>query len=594
MSADRLGSVFALVEDVRFAFQPLINVTTGGVMAVEALARPSGLHVQELFREAARQRRLPEVDVELAAAAVQASGEHEPRLPLHLNVFGGTVAHSLPDLDVLREALHEVGRREHQVTLEISPPLSRLPADELVDGVQKLRDRGFQIALDGVGDGDLPLTLLGDLAPDALKLDRGLVRGLADDPRRTALLEALRHIAESTGSSLVAEGVESDRELTALRRNGVRLVQGDLLAPPAHRAPTTLTVPGVAAEVTDPRGQLVTTPATGPRVTEFLAPATMLSADATADHAREVLADHPDVSSIVLVDDENRPQWTIDRNRFLVAVTGPYGHALHATRPAARLADEPRVVTTATTAFEALELVTGSDQYRTYDDAIVVDDAHHCLGMVRASDLIRGVAELKVEQAATLNPLTRLPGSDAVERDVARRIGADEVFAVSWLDIDSFKRVNDLAGFSAGDELIRSVGRSLTDAAASLGSLCVGHVGGDDFLLVAGLDDLPTVAEMVLDPPRRADGVEATLSLATVVCTPSVVSGYDEVSRSLAPLKKLAKELTGSSWVLSRPDLEDPEILRGERIEAPEIPTQHEDQGQESTADEDSTSPAEL
>jgi diguanylate cyclase (GGDEF)-like protein len=586
MSADRLGSVFALVEDVRFAYQPLINVTTGGVMAVEALARPSGMSVHQLFSEAARQRRLPEVDVELAIAAVQATASQEPRLPLHLNLFGGTVAYSLPDLGALREAVHEVGRREHEITLEISPPLSRLPAEKLVSGVEELRDQGFQIALDGVGDGDVPMTLLGDLAPDAFKIDRGVVRGLADDRKRTALLEALRHVAEASGSSLIAEGVESERELHALRRNGVRLVQGDLLSPPAFRAPANLTVPGVATEVTDPRGQVVTTSATGPRVTEFLAPATMLSADATADHVREVLADHPDVSSVVLVDDENRPQWTIDRNRFLVAVTGPYGHALHATRPAARLADEPRLVTTATTAFEALELVTGSDQYRTYDDAIVVDDAEHCLGMVRASDLIRGVAELKVEQAATLNPLTRLPGSDAVERDVARRIADDEVFAVSWLDIDNFKGVNDRAGFSAGDELIRSVGRSLTDAAASLGSLCVGHVGGDDFLLVADLDDLPAVAETVLDPPRRVEDVAATLSLATVVCTPSVVSGYDEVSRSLAPLKKVAKELTGSSWVLSRPDLENPEILRGRRVEAPGIPAQSEEA--------EATSPAEI
>lgn len=577
MSADRIGSVFALVEDVHFAFQPLINVTTGGVMAVEALARPSGQRVQDLFQEAARQRRLPEVDVELAVTAVRVSAEHEPKLPLHLNIFAGTITHSLPDLDALRRALHENGRHEHEITLEVSPPFSRLPPEKLVAGVEQLREQGFQIALDGVGDGDLPLTLIGDLAPDTIKIDRSVVRGVADHPTHTALLEALRHLAESTDSSLVAEGVENDRELAALRRNGVRLVQGELLAPPARRPPKALTVPGVAAEVTDPHGHVVSTPATGPRVTEFLAPATMLSADATADHVREVLADHPDVNSVVLVDDENRPQWTIDRNRFLVAVTGPYGHALHATRPAARLADEPRVVTTATTAFEALGLVTGSDQYRTYDDAIVVDETGHCLGMVRARDLIRGVADLKVEQAAALNPLTRLPGSDAIERDVARRISANEVFAVSWLDIDQFKRVNDVVGFSAGDELIRSIGRTLTDAAASHGSLCVGHVGGDDFLLVTGLDELPAVSAMVLDPDRKAEDVDVTLSLATAVCTPSVVSGYGEVSRSLAPLKKTAKELAGSSWVMSRPDREHPEILRGESPATPEIPTPSEE-----------------
>ena len=103
----------------------------------------------------------------------------------------------------------------------------------------------------------------------------------------------------------------------------------------------------------------------------------------------------------MLVDEQNRPRYTIDRNRFLLAVTGPYGHALHASKPASRLADEPRLVNTATTAMEALSLVTRSVQQRMYDDAVVVDESGSCLGVVRAGDLIRGIAELSNKIAAT-------------------------------------------------------------------------------------------------------------------------------------------------------------------------------------------------
>ncbi|MDA3627926.1 GGDEF domain-containing protein [Saccharopolyspora oryzae] len=569
MSAGNIDSVLALVDEVRFAFQPLINIKTGAIVAIEALARPAGKHVQELFQEAARQRRLTELDVALATAALTAAAEHESLLPLHLNIFGGTVIHDLERLDLLRERLREIGRREQEVTLEIGPPFARLNTDDLLAGVDKLRADGFQIALDGVGEGDVPLNLIADIGPAVVKLDRGVVQQLPDSPARIAVVESVRHLCESTDSQLVAEGVENERQLTTLRRNGVRLVQGNLLAPAARRPPTASSVPGVAAEVTDPHGPPISSLASGPRVTEFLSPATILPTDVTADKVRGVLADHPEISGVVLVDDRNRPQWTIDRNRFLLAVTGPYGHALHAKRPASRLADEPRVVNTATTAMEALSLVTGSAQNRMYDDAIVVDELGRCLGAVRAGDLIRGMAELKVEEAAALNPLTRLPGSDAIARDVTRRIAADEVFAVSWLDIDGFKTVNDTAGFSAGDDLIRAIGRSLTDAATSLSSVQVGHVGGDDFLLVADLDDLVSLAELVLDPERSAGGVPVSLSLATLVCTPSTVSGYDEVSSRLAPLKKHAKSLTGSSWVMSRPGSDRIEVLRGERSDAP-------------------------
>lgn len=563
MSAGNIDSVLALVDEVRFAFQPMINIKTGAIVAIEALARPVGTNVQELFREAARQRRLTELDVELANAALTAAAEHESLLPLHLNIFGGTVTHDLQRLDLVRERLREIGRREQEVTLEIGPPFARLNTDDLLVGVDKLRADGFQIALDGVGEGDVPLALIADIGPAVVKLDREVVQQLPESPARVALVESVRHLCEATDSQLVAEGVENERQLTTLRRNGVRLVQGNLLAPAARRPPTASSVPGVAAEVTDPHGPPISSLASGPRVTEFLSPATILPTDVTADKVRGVLADHPEISGVVLVDDGNRPRWTIERNRFLLAVTGPYGHALHAKRPASRLADEPRVVTTATTAMEALSMVTRSDQYRMYDDAIVVDESGRCLGAVRAGDLIRGMAELKVEEAAALNPLTRLPGSDAIARDVTRRIAAGEVFAVSWLDIDGFKTVNDTAGFSAGDDLIRAIGRSLTDAATSLSSVQVGHVGGDDFLLVADLDDLVALAEQMLDPERTAGGVSVTLSLATLVCTPSTVAGYDEASSRLAPLKKHAKSLSGSSWVMSRPGSDRIEVLRG-------------------------------
>lgn len=583
MSASKIDSVLALVDGVRFAFQPLINVKTGAVVAVEALARPTGAGVQDLFREAARRRCLAELDVQLAVSAVRTAAEHETLLPLHLNIFGGTVVHDLHRIDDLREALAAAGRREHEVTLEVAPPFARLDPTDLAANIAQLRGYGFHIALDGVGDGDVPLTLIADLQPSMVKLDRGVVQALPDDTGRAAIVESVRHLCDATESSLVAEGVESERQLAALRRNSVRLVQGNLFAPAARRPPTAITVPGVAAEVTDPGGRVAPTTAAGPRVTEFLSPITMLASDTTADKVREVLADHSEISGVVLVDEHNRPQWTIDRNRFLLAVTGPYGHALHAKRQASQLADEPRVVTTATTAMEALALVTGSDQHRMYDDAIVVDAVGRCLGAVRAGHLIRGMAEFKVEEAAALNPLTRLPGSDSVARGVTRRVAAGEVFSVSWLDVDGFKTVNDTVGFSAGDHLIKTIGRSLTDAATALSSVQVCHVGGDDFLIVADLDDLVPLSEMLLDPAREVQGTDITLSLATLVCTQSAVTTYDEVSRLLAPLKTQAKEIEGASWVMSRPGSDKVDVLRGKaqsgQAPPPGFPTQDPDPG---------------
>jgi predicted signal transduction protein with EAL and GGDEF domain len=556
--------VAAQLDNVRFAYQPLFNLHTGGVVAVEALARPTAGSVHDLFREAGRAGHLPQTDAALAAAAIRAAAEHETLLPLHVNLLAFTVAGPAELLAPLFDALRATGRRAADVVLEIGAPFCRAPREYLLDGLLMLRRAGFRLALDGLGDADTPLSLVAEVTPELLKLDRGVVAGLPDQPGCSALLESARQLADGVGAQLVAVGVETEAQLATLRRVGSHLVQGNLLGLPNRRPVTTASIPpGATTELVDTETTLPGRRNAGPRVTDFLHPATMLREDATADAVRSVLANQPMVSSVVLVDEESRPRWTLDRNRFLLAVTGPYGHALHAKRDAARLADPPHLVRTDATALELLDTLAGVERNRMNDDVVVVDEAFRCLGVVRVTDVVRGIAEMKVEAAAALNPLTRLPGSDEVGQEIERRIGAGEIFAVGWLDVDGFKTVNDTAGFAAGDDLIRTIGRGLSDAAATLSTVHVGHVGGDDFLFVTGLDDLVPLASALLDTQRTAAGLQVTVSLATLVCAAGSVTAFREVSRLLAPLKQHAKALRGSSWVLGRPGSDRVDVLRG-------------------------------
>ncbi|MEU7532153.1 GGDEF domain-containing protein [Saccharothrix sp. NPDC042600] len=557
----------ALLDDVRFAFQPLFNLNTGGVVAVEALARPHDGSVQDLLRMAFRAGYLANTDVALACRAVRHAADHDFTLPLHVNLLAMTLADKPEHLAPLYAALRDTGRDPATLVVEVGTPYTRAPRPRLVKGLERLRADGFKIGLDGVGEGDSPLSLLAEVRPDVVKLDREVVQAL-EDPVRFALVQGLQHLCEATGSLVVAEGVETEAQLAALRRLGVRLAQGNLLAEAQRRPKVTATISAVLSEINDPEAVAKTMTAplrrkSGPKVTDFLHPATTLPESATSEEVRDVLASQPAVSGVVLVDDEGRPCWTVDRNRFLLAVTGPFGHALHAKREAARLADKPRVIGAESSALEMLDIVANTGRERTNDDLVVVDDDDKCLGVVRVADVVRGVAELKVEQAAALNPLTRLPGSDAIAREVDRRILGGDIFAVGWLDVDSFKRVNDSVGFAAGDDLIRALGRVLSEHATAFPGVQVGHVGGDDFLVVAGLNEVVPYAAGVLDHPFDAEGHAVTLSLATLVCAAGSVGSYREVSRLLAPLKEHAKSLRGNSWVLGRPNSDHVDVLRG-------------------------------
>ncbi|SFW77648.1 diguanylate cyclase (GGDEF) domain-containing protein [Amycolatopsis australiensis] len=521
-------------------------------MAHEALARPGHGTVPELLTQARREGRLAEVDLGLAIAAVR---QDESSLPLHLNLSARTLAAPQAMFDDLLAELGDAGRRTRDVVLEIGPPFAPVPADRALAGMRMLTELGFRLALDGLGRGDLPLGLLVEAPVDLVKLDRTVLRGLPDDQASVAVVEALLHYTHRTGIRLVATGVETEAQLEAVSGLGVRIAQGHLLAPPTAAGPA-------------PALRTLGRPAAGPAapakcVGDFLRPATTLPETATCDEVRAVLAAADAPSGVVGVDELNRPRWSVDRTRFLVAVTGPYGHALHAKRPAARLADTPHTIEARAGAMEFLELVTDADWGRTGDDVVVVDEVGRCLGVVLVTEVVRGVAEAKVEAAAALNPLTRLPGSDTVARDVARRITIGEPFVAAWLDIDGFKAVNDTAGFAAGDDLIRALGGALTELTGQLRRMRVSHVGGDDFLVVCDVDEIATVAAALLDRRWTADGMPVTVSLATLVCASGSIRSYQEVSRLLAPLKKRAKAVPGSSWVLSRPGSDRVEVLRG-------------------------------
>ncbi|MCF3132787.1 GGDEF domain-containing protein [Streptomyces olivochromogenes] len=530
----------SVTDTLRFAFQPVVNLTTGGIAALEVLARPE---TGDILAEA---RRDPELDGRLAVLALRAAARKETLLPLHLNVFAATLA-DLGGLTPLHDAVRAAGRMPWEVTLDVVPPYTHVPQRALLEAVAAVREQGFRISADGIGDGDVPLRLLTDLSPDLVKLDASLLA-------RPAAVRAMRTLCEQLGALVAIEGVETELQCAAAMAAGAQLAQGELFAPPARIPASDVYVP--------PRSPgAVALPKPGPSVREFIRPAALLPVTASAGQVRALLTGSPDVSGVLLVDQTGVPVRSVHRSRFLLSLSGRYGHALYADRPAFKLGDVPRTVGIDATAWEVLDVVAVGGRDRTSDDVAVVDRHGRCVGVVRLADLVRALAESRVEEAAALNPLTRLPGSDSITGEVDRWLANGRTCVLSWLDIDHFKQVNDGAGFAAGDELIRSVGRALVHAAS--GNTRVGHIGGDDFLVLADEDGLDPLVAAVLDARWTAGGRPVTLSLATVVCVPGSVADHRQAAAYLAPLKRAAKSLGGASWVLGRAGLPGHEIRRG-------------------------------
>lgn len=221
-------------------FQPIVDLRDGGVVGVEALAR---FHAEpkrgpEFWFDEAWKAGLG-LDLELAAllAAVRSA---DPLLAGGLRVSVNLSPEAVISTELL-ELLPTL--RTNLLLVEITEHARVEEYDALAIPVGKLRELGGKLAVDDVGAGFASLQHILRLAPDEIKLDVGLTRGIDVDRARRALALGLVSFAAELGCSVVAEGIETREELDALRSLGVSLGQGYFLGRPAALEEIDLSAP---------------------------------------------------------------------------------------------------------------------------------------------------------------------------------------------------------------------------------------------------------------------------------------------------------------------------------------------------------------
>ena len=213
----------------RPVFQPIRAVDTGEIMAVEALTRFTARPQRrpELWFEEANAVGLGnELELATFVTAVEATRPLPPTVALSLNLSPVTLLDRrlLDYLDTVDHPRPLILELTEHVEVDDYAALQRVTA--------QLRSRGIRIAVDDAGAGFASLRHVIRLGPDVIKLDLTLTRDIHRDPVRRALAASLADFARRTGTTLVAEGVEQQAELDALRELGVDAAQGYLLGRP--------------------------------------------------------------------------------------------------------------------------------------------------------------------------------------------------------------------------------------------------------------------------------------------------------------------------------------------------------------------------
>jgi EAL domain-containing protein (putative c-di-GMP-specific phosphodiesterase class I) len=221
----------AIIEAAAFmpVFQPVLDLSTGRTVGFEALTRFADRTPPDIrFAQAEAAGRGRELEAASLGVAIAAAGDLPPDTWLSLNVSPALV--SAPA--VLAPI---VARAERPLVLEITEHVPVGDYARLAEGVRSL-DGDIRLAVDDVGAGYAGLRHILEIRPHIVKLDTALVRAVDTDIARQALITSLIWFAARTDAIVLAEGIETVRELESLREMGVALGQGFLLGRPAPAA----------------------------------------------------------------------------------------------------------------------------------------------------------------------------------------------------------------------------------------------------------------------------------------------------------------------------------------------------------------------
>jgi len=194
------------------------------------------------------------------------------------------------------------------------------------------------------------------------------------------------------------------------------------------------------------------------------------------------------------------------------------------------------------------------------------------------------------KSALDANPLTKLPGNSSIMESIMDKLNKGVNFSFAYIDIDNFKSYNDKYGFLRGDEVIMMTSRLIATTVYDISKtrrreiekyVFIGHVGGDDFVVMSHSGDIIDISNAVIcnfdkiilsfydNTDKQRGYIESydrqkklrrfpvmSLSIAVIEDVNKKISHYGQISEIVSGLKSIAKEKPGSNIVVDRRNTE--------------------------------------
>lgn len=465
---------------VDIAFQPIINIHTGKIYAVEALLRnykDIGFDsIFELFDKVYKENLLYSFDIALREKAIKKFTQIENYKNIKLFYNLDNRLFEMPDFSNgnTSKLLKKYGVKKDNICFEISERHEIASDCNMEQVLAHYQEENFCIAIDDFGVGYSGYKLLYDSTPDVIKIDRFFLTDIEKDIKKKVMVRNITHLAIQLGIKVIAEGVETKEELLVCRDIGCHLVQGYFIQIPTKNTDEILNKYDVLKKDKRAENQF--------KMDNYLEKTDALYVQSKMSEVIEYFKKHPDTSIIPIVNSSDEPIGILQEYVIKEFLYSQYGKSLllnDGTKKSKlkNLINYCGVTDINSDISTIIELFSNNAESK----GIILTNNSKYYGYLSARAIINMMNEENLLFAREQNPLTKLPGNTMIERYISSISTNSDSYMLCYFDLDNFKAYNDVYGFRNGDRVILLfadvIKKSLSD------EFFKAHIGGDDFFV---------------------------------------------------------------------------------------------------------------
>ncbi|MGL5259056.1 MAG: GGDEF domain-containing protein [Lachnospiraceae bacterium] len=561
-------------ESIIPVFQPIFSLTDGKIFSYEALSRISDrnlkMNIEDLFTTADYADKAWELEKLCREKAIDAFHKATTCEKLFLNINPNIIYDENFKNGFTKHCSDLLSFNTNRITFEITERSATIDSNAFYEAINHYKAQGYDIALDDVGSGYSGLNTLVDLKPQFIKIDMHLVRNLDKDITKRLLCKALADFCKNAEIKTIAEGIETEEELSELIKIGIDFGQGFFLGVP--RSEIILSNEKTQTLIKNINRKCYiekTKTSLYPIIKHLCKSSIIFSSTEYCEVIFQELEANPTITEFIIIENEQIVGF-MTRIEFMLFMSGRFGFNLNARKKIKDIVDKEFLMVNANLSVDQVSRLAMQRPFDQLYNPIVVEEQNKFYGIVTIKNLLDECTKIEIDVALQANPLSGLPGNRLIEKEIISKVLNDVDYYISYYDIDNFKAYNDAYGFENGDLMLKILAETLQKCARN--NEFIGHVGGDDFIVIANYSDGHSFCQEVISMfesqiltlyreddiknkyivSKNRNGVTelfplASLSIAAVSNKNNKFNDLNEFSNVVATLKKQSKQILGSN-----------------------------------------------